>query len=94
MTPVIKHFQGVVAGVVETHCAARDSLTPEYGRGVREGRTFFLTQLSDRIDELEGDGDLSIVRSWVIQLRKEEAENALGDKAKEDQGLFSPGVVL
>jgi len=94
MTTVSSHFQEVVAGVVETHLAARESLTPEYSQGVREGRNFFLTQLSNRVDELEGDGDLSIVRKWVMKLRKEEVENGLGDKAEEDQGLFSRNIVF
>ena len=79
---------------METERAARGSLTPEHSRGVREGRNFFLTRLSDRINELVGDGDLSIVRRLAMELRKREAENGLGDRAKEHQGLFSPGVVL
>ena len=69
-------------------------LTPEYNRGVRKGRNLFLTQLSDKVGELEGNGDSSIVRRWIMELRKEEAENGLGDKAKEDQGLFLPDIVF
>ena len=52
------------------------SLTPEYNRGVREGRNFFLTELSNKVGELGENRDLSIVRRWIMELRKEEVRTS------------------
>ena len=92
MTPITRHYQEVVTGAVGTHRAAHPRI--RYNRGVREGRNFFLTESSDKVGELEGNGDLSIVKRWIMELRKEEAENELCDKAKEDQGLFLSDIVF
>ncbi|RPB00765.1 hypothetical protein L873DRAFT_1842764 [Choiromyces venosus 120613-1] len=89
MAPAAQHFENVVAGIAETHRTIRDFLGPEYNQGVSEGRNSFLTQLSDRVDELEGGGDededMSIVRRWIMKRRKEGEEHEQSNKFNQDQ---------